>query len=88
MVRKPTDPQQQRCKACGLRDKWNFYVPDEIWRMVVPVPLRNRVDCLACFDDFAKRRKVAYAAHIRDVYFAGDRAAFEFRAWAAADVAD
>jgi hypothetical protein len=40
---------------------------------------RNRVLCLACFDDFARRRQVDYASCLRTLYFAGDRAVFRFR---------
>ena len=77
---------RQRCKVCGHVDKFDFQVPDEIWAAVVPEALRDRVVCLACFDDFAQRRQVDYASCLRTLYFAGDRAAFEFRAVAAARV--
>jgi hypothetical protein len=78
----------QTCKACGLRDKWNFYVPDEVWRAVVPTHLRNRVVCLACFDELAKAQGIPYAAHLSTLHFAGDQAAFEFSVVSAANVAD
>ena len=28
--------QQQRCKVCGYRDKFDFHVDDETWARVVP----------------------------------------------------
>jgi hypothetical protein len=80
--------RHQTCKACGIRDKWNFHVPDEVWLAVVPKHLQNRVVCLPCFDEFAKEQGVDYAAHISALYFAGDGAAFEFGVVSAANVAD
>lgn len=68
---------RQRCKVCGCRDKFNFYVPDELWEKVVPPRYRNRVVCLACFDDFAKQRGVDYATSLKTLYFAGDGACLE-----------
>lgn len=70
--------QRQRCKACGRLDKFNFNVPDTVWAAVVPAHLRTRVVCLGCFDDFAERRGVPYAASLRSLWFAGDKAVFEF----------
>ena len=71
--------QLQTCKACGNRDKFDFDVPDEVWRAVVPIHLRNRVVCLSCFDDFAQIRGIEYAAHVSALHFAGDGAALVFR---------
>jgi hypothetical protein len=70
---------QQRCKVCGRADKFDFHVPDALWREVVPATLRNRVVCLACFDDLASERGIDYARSLRALFFAGDRASFEFR---------
>jgi len=70
----------QRCKVCGKRDKFNFSVPDEVWKAVVPKPFQNRVVCLACFDAFASMRGIDYADAIRsEVYFEGDKASFVLR---------
>lgn len=71
--------QRQTCKACGRPDKFNFNVSDATWAAVVPARLRSRVVCLYCFDGFAARRGVAYADEMHEVWFAGDRAVFEFR---------
>ena len=71
--------QHQTCKACGNRDKFDFDVPDEIWRAVVPTHLQNRVVCLPCFDDFAQLQGIDYAAHVSALHFAGDGAALVFR---------
>lgn len=68
----------QKCKACGRRDKFNFYVPDDIWAAVVPVRLHERVVCLGCFDRFARKRGVDYAPHLTELDFAGDKASFLF----------
>lgn len=78
--------QHQTCKACGNRDKFDFDVPDEIWRAVVPSHLRTRVVCLACFDDFAQLQDIDYAAHVSALYFAGDGAALTFQVASTATV--
>jgi hypothetical protein len=70
---------RQKCKACGVEDKFNFDVPDAIWIAVVPLELRCRVVCLSCFDEFARKNSVDYAASLRAVFFAGEAAAFEFQ---------
>jgi hypothetical protein len=70
---------QQTCKACGLPDRFDFNVPDDLWHAVVPLPLRNRVVCLTCFDKFARERDVDYANAIHNLYFAGDQASFVFQ---------
>lgn len=74
----PADHQRQRCKACDRADKFNFYVPDEVWSAVVPEPLQGRVICLGCFDGFAKERAVPYATALQEVWFAGEAATFRF----------
>lgn len=70
--------QQQRCKVCGCRDKFDFNVPDELWEQVVPKKFQNRVVCLACFDDFAKKKGVDYSTAIKQLCFAGKQAVFLF----------
>lgn len=77
---------QQRCKVCGRVDKFDFHVPDKIWEEIVPQEFVNRVVCLACFDEFARRKGVDYAQYLETLYFAGDRAMFTFRVVAAATV--
>jgi hypothetical protein len=54
-------PMRQACKACGRQDKFDFHVSDDAWAYVVPAELVNRVVCLACFDEFARRKSVDYA---------------------------
>lgn len=71
--------ENQRCKVCGRRDKFDFHVPDEVWRSIVPEQYQNHVVCLACFDDFAKDKGVDYSTSLQTLYFAGDMATFEFR---------
>lgn len=71
------DMQRQTCKACGYRDKFDFHVPDVIWKAIVPERFVNHVVCLTCFDDFARLKGVDYAPYLRAVYFAGEAAAFE-----------
>jgi len=69
---------QRRCKVCGRYDKFDFHLPDEIWRAAVPEEFVNRVVCLSCFDEFARQKGVDYAPYLHTLYFAGDRAAFTF----------
>ena len=69
---------RQRCKACGREDKFDFHVPDDIWRQVVPPELVNRVVCLGCFDEFARGKAVDYAPGVKKLYFAGDQAVLVF----------
>jgi hypothetical protein len=78
--------QRQTCKACGRPDKFDFHLPHEVWAAVVPPELVSRVVCLFCFDEFARQRGVAYAAHLHAVCFAGDRGSFTFRVERAIDV--
>jgi hypothetical protein len=77
---------RQTCKSCGRRDKFDFNVPDSLWASVVPPELRNRVVCLACFDDFAREAGVDYSHDLTTLYFAGDRAAFVFKVESSAPV--
>jgi len=72
--------QRQRCKVCGCRDKFDFNVPDDIWQQIVPPQYQNRVVCLTCFDDFAKRKGVDYSTALKTIYFAGDKNSFKFSA--------
>jgi len=83
----PDDPaMRQTCKICGRPDKFDFNVPDKIWRAVVPVQFRKLVVCLYCFDELARQRDIAYAGSIQSLYFAGDKASFEFRTVAASEL--
>jgi hypothetical protein len=78
---------RQTCKVCRQLDKLNFDVPDEIWNAVVPGAFRQQVVCLGCFDTFARKNNVDYAASLRAVFFAGDAAAFEFQPITVANLA-
>ena len=71
---------RQRCKFCDRPDKFNFDVPDEVWARAVPPPFNNGVLCLFCFDAFAEARGVEYASSLDSLWFAGDKAVFEFSA--------
>jgi hypothetical protein len=78
--------QRQRCKMCWHADKFDFGVPDQVWVAIVPEGLQKKSLCLACFDDLARDRGVAYAPSLVTLYFAGDRASFEFRTVSAVTV--
>lgn len=71
--------QRQKCKVCGCRDKFDFTVPEAVWKAVIPPKYQNRVVCLACFDDFAKKNEVDYATSIKTLYFAGNKASIKFK---------
>jgi hypothetical protein len=77
---------RQKCKVCGCQDKFDFHVLDAVWKKVVPTRFRNKVVCLACFDEFACRRRIDYADHLEELYFAGDRAMFKFQPVAAENI--
>ena len=64
---------RQTCKVCGRPDKFNFWVPDEVWAAVVPPAFQRRVVCLYCFDAFAVRYTKPLAELLSPIYFAGDR---------------
>jgi len=78
--------KRQKCTVCGCEDKFNFYVPDEVWQKIVPRQSRNRVVCLPCFDDFARKQNIDYADSIEVLYFAGRQASFKFQTVSAQDV--
>ena len=67
------------CKACGRPDKFDFYVPDEVWRAALPPHLHNRVVCLYCFDEFACQAGVEYGPTVHALYFAGEAATLIFK---------
>lgn len=82
----PERTQRQKCKVCACPDKFNFHVPDAIWKLVVPARYQNKVVCLDCFDDFALEQQIDYANSIEVLYFAGDRAVFKFQTVSAQNV--
>jgi len=53
--------RRQICKACGCPDKFDFNVPDEMWRGIVPREYRHGVVCLDCFDSFASEKGIDYS---------------------------
>ncbi|HEY7221756.1 MAG TPA: hypothetical protein VH985_25515 [Candidatus Binatia bacterium] len=75
----PRGFKRQRCRVCKCEDKFNFYVPDKVWREVVPDKYQNAVVCLPCFDELARERGVDYSAAIAVLYFAGSQASFKFQ---------
>jgi hypothetical protein len=70
---------QQSCKSCYCSDKYNFHVPDDLWKLVVPEELRNKVVCLVCFDRFAAEKHVKYTHALHALYFAGEKARMKLR---------
>jgi len=78
--------QQQTCKVCGCVDKFDFHVPDTVWKKVVPGKYLTQVVCLSCFDKFASKRDIDYSRFVDLLYFAGDRAFLRFETVSAKDV--
>jgi len=70
---------QQRCKVCGCRDKFDFHVSDNVWEEIVPDKYKNRVVCLACFDDFASKKEIDYSSSIECLYFSGNNTSIQFK---------
>ena len=71
---------KQTYKVCGCTDKFDFKVPNRLWKKVVPVEYQNKVVCLECFDELAFEKGVDYSDFIDVLYFAGDQATFKFQA--------
>jgi hypothetical protein len=72
------ESRRQTCKVCGRRDKFDYHVPDELWRAAVPSQYGRSVVCLNCFDDFAHDRGVGYGNALEKLYFAGRAAIIVF----------
>ena len=65
-------PTQQTCKMCGQPDKFDFYVPDDVWVAVAPEPHRGHVICLYCFDEEASAKGIPIAEALIDLCFTGE----------------
>jgi len=83
---RPAVGRRQTCKVCKCPDKFDFNVPDEIWRKVVPQENQSEVVCLECFDAFASEKQIHYSDSIAVLYFAGDKATFKFQTVSAHDL--
>ena len=71
------DCYPQRCKVCGKPNELDFTVTDLAWERIVPIPYRNKVVCLTCFDSFASNRGVDYADFLdSEIHFVGSAAMF------------
>jgi hypothetical protein len=77
-IPKNNPDMRQTCKICGRADKFDFNVPNRVWRAVVPQQFRKLVVCLSCFDELARQRNINYASYLQRLYFVGDKACFEF----------
>lgn len=76
---------RQICKACKHADHFDFHVPDQVWKAVVDTEYRKKVVCLGCFDAMANQKGIKYASSLDVLFFAGERACFEFRVVTASD---
>ena len=71
-------PMQQTCKMCAQPDKFNFDVPDDVWRAVVPPEFQYLVVCLYCFDEQAALKGISYVGKLSKVCFAGRATSIAF----------
>ena len=83
---KADQPQRQTCKVCDCSDKFDFHVPNDLWKRVVPHRYQSKVVCLPCFDNFALKKQIDYSDSLEVLYFAGDRAIFKFQTVSAQNV--
>lgn len=78
--------KRQTCGVCQSPDKFNFNVPDDLWKRVVPSRYRNKAVCLQCFDELARKERIDYANALDVLYFAGDQAAITFQTISAQNI--
>src|SRR5262245_63292155 len=71
--------KRQTCKVCRCPDKFDFSVPDEMWKRVVPLEYQQGVVCLDCFDAFASERQIDYSDSIDLFYLAVTRQPLNFK---------
>jgi hypothetical protein len=50
-----------------------------VWRGIVPAEHKDKVVCLPCFDEFARKKRFDYSESIDALYFAGRQACFKFQ---------
>src|SRR5688572_5601504 len=54
--------RRETCKRCWRENPVGFSVSDGIWKDVVPARRRHQVLCVFCFDRYAVRRGIDWAA--------------------------
>ena len=79
---------QQTCKMCGQPEKFDFHVPDEVWRSVVPPEYQTLAVCLYCFDEEAAAKGVDFTAALTELCFAGRAVSLGFKITRAVGVVD
>jgi len=67
------------CSRCGNRPRFDYRVPDEVWKQCVPPKLRRGVICLPCLDFLAVQMGVNLSRHISFVQFIGYDYTVEFK---------
>ena len=70
---------QQTCKMCGQPDKFDFHVPDELWRSIIPTEFQTLVVCLYCFDEEAAAKGIDFATALTELWFAGRSVSLNLR---------
>ena len=57
-------PSRQICKICGHAEAIGFYVPDEVWYIVVPGFYKEQELCLSCFARLADEKLIPWDDYI------------------------
>jgi hypothetical protein len=60
-----TVPTRERCQACQQVSPIGFWVPDEMWRLVVHPYFQNSVICVQCFISRADEKIIDWSAEIK-----------------------
>jgi len=55
---------RERCHLCNKINSVGFWVPNKVWKAVVPKNLQESVLCIACFTDFADERLIEWDEEI------------------------
>ena len=58
-------PHREICSLCHEVIRVGFYVPDEIWKLVVQKYYQNSIICLRCFTRWADEKSVEWDKDIK-----------------------
>lgn len=62
------------CSACGVKENYTYWVPESLWRRILPKSLWDKVVCANCFHQYAitkksKEIKTPETSQEREVWF-------------------
>ena len=84
----PTDLKgfrRQQCSVCRCEEKFNFHIPDHLWKQIVPEEYQQRVVWLALITLLAK--KMSTTRILLKIFISpGDKATVKFEVESAEDV--